>query len=296
MDIALVHIFISVVKAGSFTKAAANLGLPKSTVSKAISQLEEITKTKILLRTTRSLSLTEAGRKFYDSCVGPLQAIEEAQRTLVGKDHLLNGNLKITAPEDLGTEVIAPAVGRLVQEYPGLSFELVYTDEVVDLIGGGYDLAIRIGYLKESSLKFKKLGEIKLILVTSSQYLKTMDKIQRPEQLQKYSCLSINPKPIREYWSLKSKSSQIKLKIQPRILCNQMSSLLKATLAGGGIALMPEFFCRREIESGNLVQILPQWSSVGMPVSVVSPLPFSASARLRLITDQISEVVQNALT
>ena len=294
MEIELVHLFVKVVKMGSFTKAAESLRLPKSTVSKAISRLEQETGTKLLLRTTRSQTLTSAGRVFYDSCVGPIQAIEDAQKSLSGNDSLLNGNLKITAPEDLGTEVLAPVIGELLQKHPGLNFELVYTDQIVDLVRDGFDLAVRIGNLKESALKSKRIAEVKLILVASPQYLKKNGKIHKPEDLLSHSWLSLGTRSGNPQWILKSKNSQSKLSISPKLTSNQIPSLLKVALAHGGVGLMPYFYCRRYIESGELVHVLPDWTSAGMPISLVSPLPFSSSARLRMVTDRFVTEIEKA--
>jgi LysR family transcriptional regulator for bpeEF and oprC len=296
MNIELVQIFVNVVRSGGFTKAAEILRLPKSTVSKSISRLEDETKTKLLLRTTRTQKLTAAGRVFYDSCVGPIQAIEDAQKSLSGNDSLLTGTIKITAPEDLGTEVIAPAIGRLIEKHPGLNFELIYTDQVLDLITGGYDLAVRIGNLKESNLKVKKSGEINLILVASPEYLKKNQKILKPEDLIQHACLALNGNPLRRIWLLKSKTSQLKITVNPRIQSNQMSSLLKAIKSGAGLSLVPDYLCRSALESGELIHILPNWSSPGLPISILSPLPFSSTARLRMVADYIAEEIQKVLS
>lgn len=295
MDIVLVQMFVKVVKIGGFSKAAEAMRIPKSTVSKAVSRLENETGSKLLIRTTRSQTLTAAGRAFYDSCVGPIQAIEDAQKSLSGNDSLLTGTLKITAPEDLGTEVIAPAVGHLIHRHPGLKFELIYSDQVMDLVKDGYDLAVRIGNLKESSLKSKKLGEVKLIPVASPEYLRNKSKINQPEDLVNHTCLTLGPRGGQGEWLLKSKSRQARVSIDPRIVSNQMSSLLKATLANAGVSVIPEFLCRQALDSGRLVRVLPQWTTVGLPVSLLSPLAFSSSARLRIAADYLAEEIQKAL-
>ncbi|MBY0316052.1 MAG: LysR family transcriptional regulator [Bdellovibrionales bacterium] len=295
MDLELVHIFIQVIKSGGFSKAADSLKLPKSTVSKAITRLETETGTKLLLRTTRSQTLTASGKAFYDSCVGPLEAIENAQKSLYGSTSLITGNIKLTAPEDLGSEVIAPAAGLLTQKHPGLTFELIYTDEVLDLVKDGYDLAIRIGKLKESSIKVKKLGDIKLILVASPAYLKKKSKISKLEDLQDHDCLFLGPRSSRGQWVLKANASSVQVSIRPRIVSNQMSSLIKAALAGSGLALVPIFLAAPDLQSQRLVRVLPQWTTPGVPVSLLSPVPFSSSARLRLVTDHITQEVQKAL-
>lgn len=293
MELELVQIFVKVVKTGSFTKAAELLRIPKSSVSKAITRLEENTGTKLLLRTTRSQTLTAAGKVFYDTCVGPVQTIEDAQKSLSGSDSLLTGNLKITAPEDLGTQVLAPAAGQLTKEHPGLNFELNYTDQVLDLVKEGYDLAVRFGKLKESGLKSKKIGEVKLYVIAAPDYLKQNSKITKPDDIKRHPCLSLTPGP----WNLKSATgASAHVPINVRIRSNQMSSLIKACASGAGLAMVPGFLAKPFLESGELVRVLPQWTSHGVPVSMLSPLPFSSSARLRMATDYFMVELQKALS
>ncbi|HAG90440.1 MAG TPA: hypothetical protein DCL41_01125 [Bdellovibrionales bacterium] len=295
MDLDLVQIFVQVVKNGSFTKAAQQLRLPKSTVSKALSRLEKDTGTQLLVRTTRSQTLTAAGKEFYDTCVGPLEVIENARKSLYGNDNLITGKIKLTASEDLGSHIIAPAIAELCHKHPGLKFELNYTDDVLDLVADGYDLAVRIGRLKESSLKVKKIGELKLMLVASPKYLDGRPRISKVEDLESQDCLALSSTLNSSGWKLKSKSKSVQVPIRPRIASNQMSSLLAATVAGGGIALAPTFLCEPYLRAKKLVQVLPQWSSMGVPVSMLSPLPFSSSARLRTTTDHLATALQSAL-
>lgn len=294
MRIELIHIFVQVIRSGSFTRAAEVLRVPKSTVSKAVSRLETETGTKLLVRTTRSQTLTAAGKALYDGCVGPLQAIEDAEKSLSGNDSLLMGVLKITAPDDLGTGILAPAAAALIRKYPGLSFDFNYTDRIVDLVKEGFDLAVRIGHLKESGLKVKRVGEVRLILIASPSYLKSEGRISKPEDLKGHPCLSLSAG--RYIWPLRSDTgASAQVAIRPRIVSNHMSSLVKAAVAGGGVALVPSFLARPRIESGDIVRVLPHWTSQGLPVSVLSPLAFSSSARLRITTDFFIHELQKAL-
>lgn len=296
MDLDLTRIFVKVVQLTSFSKAAQLLGLPKSTVSKAVSRLESMTGTTLLVRTTRSLTLTAAGRAFYETCLGPIQQIEDAMKSLDGSDSLLTGKIRLTAPEDLGSQVIAPSIARLTQKHPGLSFELHYTDEIVDLVRDGFDLAVRIGPLRESRLKAKKLGEIHLIAVASETYLKSHPKIRTPQDLEQHDCLSINAVSESAKWYLKSKKESAQLNVRPRIVSNQMTSLLKMAGAGAGVALVPSYLCIREMESGELLRVLPGWRSPGFNVSLISPLASTSSARLKMASDQIGSAVAATLS
>lgn len=295
MDLDLIRIFVKVSQNGSFSKAADLLKLPKSTVSKAITRLEKETGTKLLLRTTRSLSLTAAGRVFYDTSLGPLQILEDAQKSLYGGDSILSGHVRITAPEDLGSHTIAPAIAELTSKHSALSFELQYTDELIDLVKDGFDIAVRIGRVNESSFKVKKAGDVSLVLVASPKYLSTKEKIRTPRDLENHDCLTYSDQSFSR-WTLRSGKGTMHIPIKARIASNQMSSLLKMALSHGGIALIPKYLCELELQSGKLIHVLPDWSSPGFPVSIISPLASTSSARLKITIDRILLALQKSLS
>lgn len=295
VEIELTRIFVKVVQNASFSKAAVVLRRPKSTVSKAISRLERETGTKLLLRTTRSLTLTAAGRAFYEACLGPISQIEDAQRSLHGHDSLLTGLLRITAPEDLGSFVIAPAIAELSERHPELRFELVYTDEVIDLVKDGFDFAVRLGQVVDSGLKIKKSGEVTLITVASPQYLAQAGKIRLPQDLGQHRCLTINMRKVADRWPLRSKNGSCQVSIRSKISSNQMTSLLQMALKGAGVALVPSYLCQSYLDNGELVRVLPAWKSPGIPVSFISPVAPSSSVRLKIAIDHLHAVVTEAL-
>ncbi len=295
MDLELTRLFVKVVQYGSFSRAAESLRMPKSTVSKGISRLESETGTKLLIRTTRSLRLTAAGRAFFDSCLGPMQTLEEAQKSLCGQDQILSGLVRLTAPEDLGNEVLAPSIGELSRRHPGLTFELLCTDKVVDLVRDGFDFAIRLGRLRASGLKAKKIGELSLVLVASPAYLRAKPKIHRPADLVEHECLSLTVGSHSGKWVLRNGRATETVAIKVRIGSNQMSSLMRAALAGAGVALVPSFLCRGEIEAGRLQRVLPDWASPGLSVSLISPLASASTARLKVTGDFIFSAVKQAL-
>ncbi len=294
MQIELVQVFVQVVKNGSFTRAAETLRVPKSTVSKAISRLESETGTKLLIRTTRSQTLTAAGKVFYDSCVGPIQAIEDAQKSLSGNDSMLNGTLKITAPEDLGTDVIAPACGRLTLKHSGLNFELNYTDQLLDLVKDGYDLAIRIGYLKESGLKSRKVGEIKTFARRFAGLLEVFWKNHEARNLEglPMSQSHRSPRAVAPALDFGRHSStpgaaqnpqQSYVQFDTSGLCGSGSGL------GAGLLGATVFRERRTCARVAKLAIARDARSDAVTASV------SASARLRLVSDDLMEKLRMAL-
>ncbi len=289
MDLELNRIFVKVVQFDSFSKAAAAMKMPKSTVSRSITRLERETGTKLLIRSTRSLALTDAGQAFYEASLGPIHQLEDAQKSLYGKDNLLTGTVRITAPEDLGTFVIAPAIAKLSAQNPSLRFDLKYTDTRLDLIKEGFDLAVRIGPIKISGLKIKTAGEVILVPVASPGYLKGKAKIKVPRELSLHQCLSLDLQQTASRWTLRAGEKTVHVPIQAKILCNQMSSLVQMALADGGIALVPTYICQPYLENGQLIRVLPPWSDSGWPVSILSPLAPSSSARLKITIDKLLE-------
>jgi LysR family transcriptional regulator for bpeEF and oprC len=296
MDIGLTRLFVKVIQNGSFSRAAELMRVPKSTVSKAVARLESETGTKLLIRTTRSLTLTSAGRAFYESCLEPIQKLEEAQKSLYGQDSIIAGMIRITAPEDWGAEVIAPMLADLCQRHPALNFELIYSNTVLDLVTEGIDFAIRIGKLTESRLKMRSLGSVSLVLVASSDYLKKSEKIRSPKDLEHHDCLGMNARNGKQKWELKSAKGTATVHVKCRASTNQMTGLYQLALNGAGVALLPAFLCRVAIAEKKMVEVLPDWQSVGRPVSLLSPQSFTSSARMKIVSDRIFTEFKTALS
>jgi LysR family transcriptional regulator, regulator for bpeEF and oprC len=295
LELESTRIFVKVVHLGSFSRAAELLRLPKSTVSRAVSRLEIECGTKLLLRTTRNITLTASGRVFFESCVAPLQALEDARKSLNGQDSLITGVIRLTAPEDFGMHMISKVVGGLARQHSGLQFDLHFTNEIIDLVKEGFDLAIRIGKLNPSSFKVKKVGEIIMVPVASPQYLKQRA-VNIPKDLSLCECLTIHSRLAKPSWMLESlEGKKISIEITPKVMANQMSSLMNLALQGVGVAFIPLFLCQSEILLGQLVRVLPDWRGEGLSVSLVSPIGFSASNRLKLVSTHLANSIQKAL-
>lgn len=295
MEIESARIYVKVVQLGSFTKAADLLKLPKSTVSRTVSRLEVEAGAKLLLRTTRSMTLTLAGQVFYDSCLEPVLALEEARKTLYGKDSMLSGLIRLTAPEDLGLEIISPVLSKMTKSHPELNFQLNYTDHIVDLVKEGYDIAIRLGKLSSSRYKARKIGDIKMVLVASPQYFKGRSHPRSPAELIEHDCLSFNLGSATGAWVLVKNGSRTNVKANVRIQANQMSSILKFANQGIGVGLLPYFLCSKLIESGELLRVLPEWEGLSYPVSIVMPPGHGQSKRLKVVIEHISKVMKDTL-
>ena len=295
MELESIKIFVKVIQVGSFTRAAEQLRLPKSTVSRAVRRLETETGTQLLLRTTRSLRLTPAGRAFYEASAAPVRALEDARRSIQGGDRVIAGPVKLTAPEDLGSHAVSPALGRLLRDHPDLSLDVNYTDEVVDLVRDGYDLAVRLGPLPASGFRALRLGEVFLIPVAAPTYLARAPKIREPRDLRVHHGIAYTPETTHPRWTLRSGRSTVHVGIRVRAGANQMSSVMAMAEAGGGVAFAPSYLCRKAIAAGRLTPVLPGWLSPGFAVSLVSPRSAGMPARVRVVADRLAAAIREGL-
>lgn len=295
MEIQLIHYFVKVIEHGSFTKAADSLKMPKSTLSKALSKLERETGTKLLIRSTRKQSLTAAGREFYEACLGPIQTIEDAHKGLYGKDSIISGAVKITVPEDFEIFLLSSCIQQLGEKYPDLKVIIKSTNDVVDLIGEGFDFAIRIGPLEESNLKVRTIGHIKLATVVSKEYLAKID-LNVPEDLLNVRCIGLTTNKAHQTWQLTKDNQTEIIKTPLTVETNQITSVYKLTLSGAGVSVLPTFLCQKDIDSGSLVSVLTDWKYWDVPVSLVSPLSTIHSARLKVVSDEIVAALRGFLS
>ncbi len=296
MDLESTRVFVKVVQQGSFSKAAAILKHPTSTMSRIVSRLENEIGTKLLLRTTRSITLTPAGRELYERVAGHIEAIEEARKSVEGNDNSLKGRIRITATEDLGAFVVTPIIGRIIKKYPDLSFDIYYTNEVLDLVKEGYDLALRIGHLNPSRFKSVRLGQLSLVAVASPGYLESRNKIKRPKDLAEHNCLIFGSNSDVTKWSFHSKNEKIKVPIRPHSTANQMQSLVTLASTHAGIAFVPYFACKHEIKEGSLVRVLPDWSITTYEVHLVSPNISGMPTRVKKVADEIAGSTKSILS
>jgi LysR family transcriptional regulator for bpeEF and oprC len=294
MELESSRVFVKVVQLGSFSKAALLLKMPVSSVSRTISGLEGEVGTKLLTRTTRSLRLTAAGRGFFESCVGPVQLLEDARRSLQGRDSIMAGPIKLTAPEDLGKYVVTPAIASLAREHPDLMFEFNFTDQMVDLVAEGYDLAVRIGPLAPSRLRARKAGAVRMILVASQAYLKNAPPLREPRDLERHSILLFSDEAVPKL-QLHSKKSSTTVRVRPRVHGNQMESLLHLAAHHAGVAAVPQFTFENTPSTG-LVRVLADWTLGNYTAYIVSPGGADRPARVRLAAERLAETLEKMLS
>ncbi|MFB1479681.1 LysR substrate-binding domain-containing protein [Corallococcus sp. RDP092CA] len=269
MDLNELLVFARVVQAGSFTAAAKALRMPKSTVSRKVSELEERVGAQLLQRTTRTLHLTEVGRAYYAHCeriVAEAEAAELAVTRLQAGPH---GLLRVTTP--LSVSFLAPLVARFMEQYPDVQVELLCTDRAVDLMEEGFDLAVRAGRLPDSSLMARRLGDIERVVVAAPEYLQARGAPRSPADLVRHDCLFFGTSLRGNVWTLHASGRPVDVKVSGRLVVNEPDMLHAVTLQGAGVALLPGLQCGEDLASGRLQRVLPDWSSAGAPVHAVYP-------------------------
>ncbi len=264
-------VFVSVVDAGSFSKAARNLLQPKSSVSRAVSRLERELGVKLLERTTRSLRLTEAGKRYHSSVAPALSAVRDAEREVGELVLEVSGALRVTAPADFGVTHLADLVAEFTELHPNVRVEVVLTNRAVDLVREGFDLAFRFGRLADSSLIARKVGELSSWLVAAPSYLDRAKSLRSPQDLTRHECVLFRSSDGKQRWELCSKRGDARVDVTGRVAGDDMMFVKRAAIVGAGVALLPWFMSRGELEAGRLVRVLPAWERRGGGFYVVTP-------------------------
>ncbi len=282
------EIFAKVVSTGSMSLAGRVLGFSPAVVSKRIKRLEDRLGTRLLQRTTRQISLTEAGQGFYDRVLGILAGLEEAEYYISGRSALMHGTLKISAPTSFGRMHIAPHLKTFMDAHPELSINLVLTDEFSDIVGGGFDLAIRIAELTDSSLVARRLAPVRRLLCAAPSYLEAHGMLQSIEDLKNHRCL---PAHNNDAWRLEGPGGAMTLRPEGMLVTNSSEVIREAVIAGLGIALRSTWDIGEELKSGKLVQVLPAYEgSRNVALSAVYPSRQFLPAKVRLFIDYLAEL------
>ncbi|WP_159587369.1 LysR family transcriptional regulator [Chelativorans xinjiangense] len=286
-DLNHIALFAKVVEAGSFSGAARALAMPKATISRKVAQLEEALGARLLQRTTRRVTLTALGRAYYEDAARGLASIERAKERIAASQAEPAGTLRITAPVGFGARKLMRWIGEFLQAHEKVRIVLKLTDDPIDLIGNGIDLAFRTGKLPDSSLITRRLGTSRLALVASPGYLGRRGCPQRIEDLKTHDCVAFGPSLDNEVWRLKGPRGWREVPVHARIAVDGSYAEVQAALAGLGIALLPLALIRHDIETGRLEQVLAEYGVDGGSMNIVYPSNRHMSAALRAFLDFI---------
>ncbi|TDQ58981.1 DNA-binding transcriptional LysR family regulator [Mesocricetibacter intestinalis] len=286
-----ISIFCRVIETQSFTQAAAYENISVAMASKLVAQLEEQLKTRLLQRTTRKIIPTEAGLEYYRRCQPILTELAEADASISALSTTLHGHLTVSVPMDFGLRFIAPNLPNFVKAHPNLHVEMEFSDRRVDLMTEGYDLALRIGALQDSTLVAKKLATSSVHFVASPDYLEKHGRPQTPEDLQHHDCLLYKAIGNQIYWEFSEPGGKVRrLKMQSKVICNNGMTLACLAKSGLGIITSPRFLIEEELKSGELVEVLADYPQPKLDMHVIYPHRRHLAAKVKAFITFLSEL------
>lgn len=278
--------FTRVVDAGSISGAAERMGIAKSAVSRRLKELEEHLGVALFNRTTRQMNLTDTGSAFYQQAVRILDDVLEAELSTSQAHGTLKGSLKVALPQSFGVMHMGAAINEFLQIHPQIEFDLDFNDRQVDLIQEGFDLAIRIANLTDSTLIARRLAPIKMMLCVSPGYLKKHGTPQTPDDLLNHQCMAYSLLSDYRTWSFTDKNNQQhKIIIKPHIKATVGEFLRDAAVSDQGIILVPTFIAYKEIKQGKLVPLLSEYQLSQVNAYAIYPQTRHLSQRVRVFVD-----------
>lgn len=277
--------FIAVIDNGSFTQAAEKLQTSVANISRRVNTLESRLAVKLLSRTTRKISPTEAGTRFYQQCKPLIEGIEQAQNDVTQEQLIPQGTLKLTAPVTYGEQKIAPLLLEFSEQYPSIQLDLILSNRKLDIIEQGIDLAIRLGQLEDNRLVAKKLASRSLHICASPTYLSRNGQPYTLSELNHHHCLI----GTNDHWRFKDNNQIRNFTVAGKFRCNSGAVLLQAALQGRGIVQLPNYYVDPYLASGELVEVLDQFRDTREGIWAVYPQNRYLLPKVKLLINFLSE-------
>lgn len=277
--------FVAVVETKSFTAASKKLNISTAQVSRQVSRLETRISTKLLIRTTRKVALTELGTVFYQHCKRALDGLDEAKRAVTDLQNIITGKLRVSAPVIYGERRVAPLIHDFINQYSELEVELYLTNRQVDLIDENFDLVIRLGELASSSMMAKKLASRTQIVCASPEYIKANGFPSNLSELNNHNCLQ----GATDYWHFQENGNLHNLPVKGNISCNIGLSLLDAAIKGIGIIQLPDYYVSSYIKQKKLIPLLTKFQVPEEGIWALYPNNRYLSPKVRLLIDYLAE-------
>ncbi|WP_438610844.1 LysR family transcriptional regulator [Inquilinus sp.] len=283
-------VFAQVVDSRSFSAAAARLGLSKSAVSKQIAKLEDRLGARLLNRTTRTLSPTDAGQDFYERCIRVAREVEEAERAITHLSAEPRGLLRLNAPASFGREYLAPLVPEILARWPELRIEALFEDRFVDVVAEGFDLVIRITRLQDSSLVARRIASCRRLVCAAPSYLARRGVPRTPAELLQHDCILYSYATDQNEWEFVGPDGRLEtVRVDGRLRANNAEVTLAALLAGAGLALSPDFIVGPDIAAGRLVPLLTDYENPFGAIYAVWPHNRNLAPKVRAVVDFLVE-------
>jgi DNA-binding transcriptional LysR family regulator len=283
------RVFTAVIDTGSFVGAADALGMSKAAVSRHVAELESRLGVRLLHRTTRKLSLTPEGETFHARCRELLEGVQDAEAEITSRSGEATGVLKVNVPFSFGLLHLAPLWTEFMARHPKLTLDVTLSDRVVDLVEEGFDMAVRIARLPNSSLVSRKLAATRLVLCASPEYLRAHGTPAHPSELAQHEVLVYSWLSMGEAWEFTGPDGPVSVTVQPRLRTNSGDTCRVAALNHRGIVLQPTFMIGPDLEAGTLVEVLPGFRSLELGIYAVYPSRKHVSPKVRLLIDFLVE-------
>ena len=277
--------FVYVAENESFTQDSKKMAISTAQVSRQISALEKRLNIKLFYRTTRKVSLTEEGRIFYQHCRGVLDGLDAAERAITNLQSKPQGKIKLTTPVTYGEQQILPLVNNFMHQYSDIEVTAFLSNQQIDLVEGGYDLAIRLGKLNDSSMMAKKLGKRTNYVCASPAYLSKHGIPHSLSELNNHSCLL----GTLDYWHFRESGKEKNIRVTGRIRYNNGFGLVDAALKGLGIVQLPDYYVQHHLQSGALTTLLDHYREPDEGIWAVYPQNRHLSPKIRLLVDYLAE-------
>ncbi len=291
MELTSLQAFVKVVQTGSFTRAADALNTQKAHVSRVVTQLERELGVRLLERTTRSLSLTEVGREFFERAVGILGSVDDAQRMVQKAQGEPRGTLKLTCGVEFGMIAVSGWISAYLQRHPQVNVDADFTSRVLDMVHEGFDLAIRIGPLADSTLAARKLGELHYGLFASPMCWERLPAPVHPDQLTEHPAVAFAGGSHQPVWTLQHGDTTVRVPLQPRLKASNVFAVRDAAASALGIAQLPLIVAAPAVAQGQLVQVLADWSLPSVPVNAVFASARYLTPKVRAFIDLAAQAM-----
>jgi DNA-binding transcriptional LysR family regulator len=289
LDLGDLQVFSKIVETESLTKAGQALGLPKSTVSRRVSRLEEHLGVQLLHRSTRAVTVTQDGAMFFEYCMRSLGVLRDGERALQNRQNVPQGVVRVAIPYVLGQSLIGPMLADFLDQYPDVRLVSVLSDDAVGLLRAGFDVALAVGPLADSELVAIKLGTTECGIFGAPGYFERKGNPQNHVELPRFDLLASGSVDRRHRWMLHKNDEQVSVEFSPRLICNDLIMLRQAALSGLGIACLPAFLCKRDLAEGGLVDVLPGWRGADMTFFALFADPKGVPVRVRSLIDHLTE-------
>jgi DNA-binding transcriptional LysR family regulator len=289
-----VTVLAAVVESGSFARAADAIGITTSGVSRAVARLEARIGARLLARTTRSIALTDEGRRFYEKVKPSLATIEDAASAAAGATNLVRGRLRVDIDPVVSSLILPGRLGQFLEQYPELSLECLTREQIGDLVGDGIDVAVRFGEPAASSLIRRKLAALQVITVATPGYLKRHGRPKHPNDLANHTCVHLRDPLTRQpyVWEFHKKRQVLTVKTKSRLLVSDARTMLTECVSGAGVAQVFTSVVRDLLQKQKLVELFPDWPDEKFPLYAYYPSRHHPAAKVRVFVDFVLQAVR----